>query len=109
MPRVRRATVFLNPSSGLKRNGAGVEAVVSAMKAAGIEDTEIISIGPGVNIPELVSERIRKGTDSIVAAGGDGTVNSVAAALAGTETPLGVLPAGTLNHFAKDVGLPDDL
>ena len=45
----------------------------------------------------------------VVAGGGDGTVNAVAGALVGTDTALGVLPIGTLNHFAKDVGIPLDL
>jgi diacylglycerol kinase family enzyme len=45
----------------------------------------------------------------MVAAGGDGTVSSVADALSGTPTALGVVPAGTLNHFAKDLGIPLDL
>ena len=44
----------------------------------------------------------------VAALGGDGTVNAVAAALAGTSTPLLVLPAGTLNHFARDLGVPLD-
>jgi diacylglycerol kinase family enzyme len=42
----------------------------------------------------------------IVAAGGDGTASAIASALAGSETILGVLPLGTLNHFARDVGIP---
>jgi diacylglycerol kinase family enzyme len=46
------------------------------------------------------------GARAVVAAGGDGTVSSVAAGLAGTGTPLGVIPAGTLNHFAKDLRIP---
>jgi diacylglycerol kinase family enzyme len=42
----------------------------------------------------------------IVVGGGDGTVNAVASVVAGTETALGVLPLGTLNHFARDAGIP---
>ena len=49
------------------------------------------------------------GCRTIVAAGGDGTVSAVASALVGTQAALGVLPLGTLNHFAKDVGIPLDL
>ena len=45
----------------------------------------------------------------VVAAGGDGTIGAVAGALAGTKKVLGVLPVGTLNHFAKDLGIPLDL
>lgn len=47
--------------------------------------------------------------DVVVAAGGDGTVSSVAGRLAGTGLALGVLPLGTLNHFAKDLGIPQEL
>ena len=45
----------------------------------------------------------------IVAGGGDGTVNAVAAHVVGTSTRLGVLPMGTLNHFARDAGIPSNL
>jgi diacylglycerol kinase family enzyme len=47
--------------------------------------------------------------DAVVVGGGDGTVSTVAGVLAGTGIPLGVLPLGTLNHFAKDLGIPLDL
>ncbi|MEO6034068.1 MAG: diacylglycerol kinase family protein [Verrucomicrobiota bacterium] len=46
---------------------------------------------------------------TVVAAGGDGTISAVAGELAGTSALLGVIPMGTLNHFAKDLGLPLDI
>jgi diacylglycerol kinase family enzyme len=51
----------------------------------------------------------RNEIDAIIAGGGDGTMNTVAAVLAGADVPLGVLPLGTLNHFAKDLGIPMSL
>lgn len=47
--------------------------------------------------------------DMVVAAGGDGTVSGVAARMVGSPVPLGVLPTGTLNHFAKDLKIPLEL
>jgi len=49
------------------------------------------------------------GVDALVAAGGDGTISTAAAAVAGTDMALGILPMGTLNHFARDAGIPTDL
>ena len=61
------------------------------------------------DISSIAREAARGEEETIVAAGGDGTISAVAAALAGTDRILGVLPVGTLNHFAKDLGLPLDL
>jgi diacylglycerol kinase family enzyme len=44
--------------------------------------------------------------DRLVVGGGDGSIRTVAGVLAGTNVPLGILPLGTLNHFAKDLGIP---
>jgi diacylglycerol kinase family enzyme len=60
----------------------------------------------GQDLAVEVRRAIEAKPDAIVAAGGDGTVSAVASALAGSDIPLGVLPTGTLNHFAKDLGIP---
>jgi YegS/Rv2252/BmrU family lipid kinase len=61
------------------------------------------------DISKHVESAIEQGTDIIAAAGGDGTVNAVVQKLVGQDVALGVLPLGTLNHFAKDLGIPLDL
>ena len=61
------------------------------------------------DISTVAREAARNNDRIIVAAGGDGTISAVAAALADTDKVLGVLPVGTLNHFAKDLKIPLDL
>ena len=58
---------------------------------------------------ELASEAVRLGMDMVIAAGGDGTVNSVIQALAGHPTALGVLPMGTMNVWAREMNIPLNL
>lgn len=55
---------------------------------------------------ETAKRALADGVDVVVAGGGDGTINAVASVLAGTGRAFGVLPLGTLNHFAKDIGIP---
>lgn len=60
-------------------------------------------------IADALKTAVGERPSAIVAAGGDGTVSAVVAAIVDTDIALGVLPLGTLNHFAKDLGLPLDL
>ena len=60
----------------------------------------------GDNISSLAARALSENGHLVVAGGGDGTVSAVAGVLAGTDAAIGVLPMGTLNHFAKDVGIP---
>jgi YegS/Rv2252/BmrU family lipid kinase len=60
------------------------------------------------SLARIVRHAIDSGADVIVAGGGDGTISSVANHLVGTNVALGVLPFGTLNHFAKDMRIPLD-
>src|SRR4029077_1356298 len=65
--------------------------------------------GLGKGLPAPAREPGSAAPPLIVSAGGDGTVSCVASNLQGTKTALGVLPMGTLNHFARDVGIPAEL
>jgi len=56
-----------------------------------------------------VRAAVERGASRVLVAGGDGSIASAAAALCGTSCELAILPAGTLNHLAKDLGLPEDL
>lgn len=101
-----RAIILSNFAAG--PGGANMRSAIDrALKAAGIE-AEIRST-PGHQLAAAARAAAQGGADVVVAAGGDGTISAVASALAGERTLMGVLPIGTLNHFAKDLGLPLDL
>ncbi|HJR41683.1 MAG TPA: diacylglycerol kinase family protein [Gemmatimonadaceae bacterium] len=57
---------------------------------------------------DAVRSAIDAGAKRIVVAGGDGTIAAAASVLAGTDVELAIVPAGTLNHFARDLGIPTD-
>jgi diacylglycerol kinase family enzyme len=67
---------------------------------------QVIVTKRGDDVSALAARARAESHRPIVAGGGDGTVNVVAGTLAGTDGVLGVLPMGTLNHFAKDAGIP---
>jgi len=71
-------------------------------------DAKILAVEPGELDRHCGEVAKEAGVDALVAAGGDGTIGTAAAAVAGTDMPLGILPLGTLNHFAKDAGIPLD-
>ena len=101
-------TVLLNPVAGLKHDEA-LPGRLSELFAKAGSSVRIVLLGVGADAEETVRSAVQTGAAAVVAAGGDGTVRSVVAGLVGSHTPLGVLPLGTLNHFAKDLGIPLDL
>ncbi|HVF70932.1 MAG TPA: diacylglycerol kinase family protein [Chthoniobacterales bacterium] len=84
------------------------ERIVELLKAHGRE-AQVLHPDDNEDISAVAREAARGDARIIVAAGGDGTISAVAAALVDTEKALGVVPVGTLNHFAKDLGIPLDL
>lgn len=101
-------TIILNTASGAGSKPETAEQVTELFNAAGVQARLHLLSSP-LDIPNLVDRELAAGSDAIVAGGGDGTVNAVASGLVGGPTPLGVLPLGSLNHFAKDLGIPLDL
>lgn len=75
---------------------------------AGIQ-ASIHYVQAGVNLAQEARQAVENGASIVVAGGGDGTLSATAAGLTGTETTFGVLPVGTLNHFARDLKIPLDL
>lgn len=104
---VEMIAVVLNTESGPRRPDVRGE-IAHAFRGEGIDPT-IRAIGDPVVLADAAREVRDAGAHIVVAAGGDGTISAVASAVAGTSVPLGVLPLGTLNHFAKDAGIPIDL
>lgn len=103
-----RVTVLLNRGGGaLAADPALADKVGKALRNAGIGPEVALIAGSECAVRcRAVAER---GDDLLVVGGGDGTVSAAASALVGTETRLGILPLGTLNHFARDLGIPSDL
>lgn len=109
-----RVAALINATAGTverQRADALRSALASAFESRGISaDLQFV---PSDQLQEAAEAAHRKAAsgeiDAIAVGGGDGTISTVAAVLAGTGIPLAVLPLGTMNHFAKDLGIPADL
>jgi diacylglycerol kinase family enzyme len=106
--------VIINKGSGTaggQDQQARQAELTEAFARRGVEASIVVASGDEIRreAQSALDETARDRFDAIVVGGGDGTVSAVAGVLASTNTPLGVLPLGTLNHFAKDLGLPLDL
>jgi diacylglycerol kinase family enzyme len=101
-----RVAVISNPRAGAD-DDPSPERIRAALKSAGMECEMCPAKGRDLN--QAIEDAMALRPDAIVASGGDGTVSAVAGRLVNEEIALAVLPTGTLNHFAKDLGMPMDL
>lgn len=103
----KKMIVILNARAGTASSGAraGLEPRIAELFGdAGLEP--VIIVAPGKDLTAAAKQALAGDPKTIIAAGGDGTVSAVAGEAAGTNSVLGVLPVGTLNHFAKDLHIP---
>ena len=94
-----RIPAFVNPSAG---SAADVLKLLRSDNRFDVREVEADELQPAVRAA------VAAGATRVLVSGGDGTIASAADALMGTDCELAVLPGGTLNHFARDLGLPRD-
>jgi len=97
--------VILNRSSGSAEDREADDRLRSAFRAAGAE-ADLHRAENGEDVVRLARQAAAGESEVVVVGGGDGTLGSVASVLLGGEKAMGVLPLGTLNHFAKDLKIP---
>ena len=108
MPPPDPIAVILNAGAGTAMGRPNIAAeLVDLFRAAG-RHASISMLHPGHD-PNVLIKQASAGAAIVAAAGGDGTVRSVASAVLGSPAALGILPLGTLNHFARDLRIPFDL
>jgi len=100
-----RTAVIVNQSAGCGYDSQWLEDLAGKFRQHGLETRPKLVSG-GSEILDAINQAKADGVATIVAGGGDGTVNAVASSLVGSDIRLGILPLGTLNHFAKDLGIP---
>ncbi len=104
---IRDALLIFNPTAGRARGfrSGSLDRARKVLARHGIESELAPTDGPGSG-PELARRAVRERRQMVIVCGGDGTLNEVVNGLAGSAVPLALLPAGTANVFAKEMGLP---
>jgi diacylglycerol kinase (ATP) len=104
---MRKAALLYNPDSGggRKRRHSELQSVLVLLSAAGVDATLILT-NSRAQAEEKARQSVLAGCDTIFACGGDGTIHNIIQVLANTDVALAVLPMGTANALAHDLGLP---
>lgn len=103
--RMRKAALLYNPDSGsVRRRHRELESALEVLRGGGVQ-AELVPTRSRDHAGDATREAIAAGCDSIFACGGDGTIHNIAQVLANTDVALGVLPMGTANALAHDLGL----
>lgn len=105
----RKVTLISNPKTGRygSRRVRPIQELVTQLESAGVAVDLKLTSGPG-DATTLAARAARNGSSDVIVAGGDGTINEAIQGLAGTDARLGILPRGTANVLARELGLPFD-
>ena len=103
----QHVALLVNPTSGRGKGARIAPRVAARLRAAGIEVVELITTS-AEDVPPRTREAIKTLADAVVVVSGDGTIHQVVQEMAGGDQPLGVVPAGTGNDFARALGVPLD-
>ena len=107
-PRSRSAVIIANPVSGvLPVQAARLHETTVFLQSHGWQVDLWYTQGPGDG-SNLARKAVDQGVDMVIAAGGDGTINDIIQGLVGSDTALAVLPTGTVNVWAREMGIPFD-
>jgi diacylglycerol kinase (ATP) len=102
---MRSAYLIHNPAAGRFHAGRQVERALGVLRGSGW-DVELVKSEEQKELFDLAKKAAREECAAVFVAGGDGSVGCVASALAGSDTALGVLPSGTANVWARELGIP---
>jgi diacylglycerol kinase (ATP) len=102
---ISKVTALTNPLSGHGSAVAAAQTAIARLHHRGVEVVEIIG-DSAEDARYLVSAALEKGTDAVMVTGGDGVISNALQVLAGTDVPLGIIPAGTGNDHAREFGIP---
>jgi YegS/Rv2252/BmrU family lipid kinase len=103
---MRKVVLLYNPVAGKnrERRRTDVEAAEQVLRASGVEAQPVETRAAG-SAGQQAREAVAAGCDTVIACGGDGTIHDVVQGLAGSQTPLGVIPLGTGNSLGNELGL----
>ena len=103
---MRKAALLYNPESGGSgRRQRDLQAAVEILRRGGVQ-AELVPTNSPQHAEDEARKAIESGADTIFACGGDGTIHNIVQVLAGSKIALGVLPMGTANALAHDLGIP---
>ncbi len=102
---IGRITVLTNPASGRGNAPHAAQTAIERLQQRGVDAVAIVG-SDAEDARRLLHAAVEKGTDALVVVGGDGVVSDALQSLAGTDIPLGIVPAGTGNDHAREFGLP---